>query len=266
MQPAAIALRLVDLDDAAVATDEDLAALADAERDSAMKLRSESARRRSLRARAVVRKHLAGPCGCSPREIVFQGLIAGKPIVSQTAAAGSLQSAVELSVSQADGLLLVGIARGAAIGVDLERIDPAVDFEDVAECLFTPTEQAWVDRHPPPLRADAFFRCWAGKEALARATRIGLASNPQAVEFAVVRDGRVEIAPTRLHTNEPVVWTRHAGETEVELIIAGQSASAGSRELVPAIAGEPLRENALWEQIVKRPPHRFALAVCLHFA
>jgi 4'-phosphopantetheinyl transferase len=69
-----------------------------------------------------------------------------------------------LSHSGAWGLL--GLRADAAIGVDLERIEPALDYAALAARFFTAAENALLLAAPMAQRRRRFYRLWTRKEAL----------------------------------------------------------------------------------------------------
>ena len=81
------------------------------------------------------------------------------------------------------------------IGVDIERVRPAVAAEAVAEQFFSPREIAALRALPPAQQIEAFFNCWTRKEAYVKATGQGL--TPEFQKFAV------SLAP-----GEPAVFQR----------------------------------------------------------
>ena len=79
------------------------------------------------------------------------------------------------SVSRSGDLLLVGTARNAACGVDLEVIRRDLPVLDVAESFFAPNEAAFIRTQSKALQPWAFFALWTAKEAVLKATGEGVA-------------------------------------------------------------------------------------------
>lgn len=77
-----------------------------------------------------------------------------------------------LSHSGAQGLL--GVALDTEIGVDLEEIRPDLDTGVIAAHFFRPEEQSALARLPAWEQHDAFYRIWVRKEALLKASGVGL--------------------------------------------------------------------------------------------
>src|SRR5262249_50978106 len=68
----------------------------------------------------------------------------------------------------------IAVTRGREVGVDLERVRAEVATEEIAARYFSAREVRTLMALPPPLRPDAFFRCWTRKEAYLKATGAGL--------------------------------------------------------------------------------------------
>lgn len=93
---------------------------------------------------------------------------------------------VHVSVSHAGDW--VGVALAAVpVGLDVERVDPAVDVVELATQVLAPSERVWLDALPDGARATAFFRAWTRKEAVLKSTGRGL-RDPMS-ELVVVRAG-----------------------------------------------------------------------------
>lgn len=117
----------------------------------------------SLLARAALRALLARNTGQVDWQFVYNPL--GKPFAITPS--GSPGPAVSLSHS--GGTVAVAMATAGTLGIDIERHRPR-DFVALAAQAFGPTEQAEVAMHG----ADAFYRIWTLREAMAKATGEGL--------------------------------------------------------------------------------------------
>jgi 4'-phosphopantetheinyl transferase len=81
---------------------------------------------------------------------------------------------LSFSLSHADQVVSVGIVRNHSIGIDIVKVDPDYPFHDIIEYLFTPGEKEFMQRVAPGLRYLMFFRIWALKEAIVKATGDGI--------------------------------------------------------------------------------------------
>lgn len=86
-------------------------------------------------------------------------------------------SGLYYNVSHSGDWILIAVAR-SEIGVDIEFINPAFDFNDVMPDIFEPAEIAFVDQVN---HAGRFFMLWTRKEALVKATGQGLDENFKAI-------------------------------------------------------------------------------------
>jgi 4'-phosphopantetheinyl transferase len=81
---------------------------------------------------------------------------------------------LHFNVSRSDDVALYAFVLDRQVGVDVERIRPAVAAETVAEELFSSGEVAALRALPTALQADAFSESWTRKEAYVKATGRGL--------------------------------------------------------------------------------------------
>lgn len=94
----------------------------------------------------------------------------GKPFMSDDEGDGR----VSFNLSHTQNIAVVAVTRRRDIGVDVERIDPSVDFIDIAEKFFSPGEATQLVRLPRAEQVRAFYRCWTRKEAYVKANGGGL--------------------------------------------------------------------------------------------
>ena len=117
----------------------------------------------------------------------------GKPLLAGAA------SEWGFNLSHAGAYAVAVLARGAAIGVDLESTARKADSERLGRRVFSESEQAWV-------RAggrEAFFALWSRKEALLKALGCGWADG------GIVRRTRLEPVAFQMEPETRVkVWSR----------------------------------------------------------
>jgi 4'-phosphopantetheinyl transferase len=139
-------------------------------------------RRRRVLVRSALRRVLGDLLGLPARAVPLQD-DHGRPVLPG--------SGLGLSCSANDGVALVAVAAGVAIGVDVERLgdeDPAVATE---EGWLAPEEQARLGVLPEPVRSGAVTRCWTQKEAVLKARGTGIRRPPCDVVTPVADTGRV---------------------------------------------------------------------------
>jgi 4'-phosphopantetheinyl transferase len=92
---------------------------------------------------------------------------------------------MRFSVSHSDDLALFGFARGHEIGVDVERIRPDIDIEDLAARYFSPNEFKKLRSLPADRQREAFYCGWTRKEAYLKGRGEGLSFPLDRVEVSL---------------------------------------------------------------------------------
>ena len=148
--------RLRDIDGAA-------AVLAPAELDRMHRFARDADRLRYLTAWSLVRQTLADLSGRRPEELEFDRTcrLCGHPRHGKPRLVGE---AWEFSLSHAGDRVVLAVAEGSPVGVDIEPADAAVD--GIAHLVLHPDE--------PPVTGPDLVRVWVRKEALAKLTGHGL--------------------------------------------------------------------------------------------
>jgi 4'-phosphopantetheinyl transferase len=124
--------------------------------------------RRHLLAHAALRRLLADKLNCAPQAITFALGPHGKPMVPS--------APIHFNLSHSGELALVALCEHAEVGVDIERIRPVSNVLALAKRFFTPGEYAELSSLGPAAQPDGFFKLWTQKEALLKATGLGIAN------------------------------------------------------------------------------------------
>ena len=176
--------------------------LSDDERRRGERFHRESDARAFRFRRAFLRGLLARYAGCRPEELVFEAGVFGKP-----ALAGP-HAGLSFSASSRGGLVLVGLARARALGVDLELepsplVAEAEEIARLARRVATERERAVLLARPAQERAGAFLELWTRKEALLKALGTGLAREPGTLQVGWRED---EVEPGVLGSGLEPRW------------------------------------------------------------
>jgi 4'-phosphopantetheinyl transferase len=139
------------------------------ERARADRFRSPRDRDRFVAARGLLRSILAGYLDRDPAALRFAYGPFGKPELAE--GAGVL---LRFNVAHAGDRALYAVAWGRQVGVDLEPVRADLEIAEVAELALTPDERDLIDSLPPERRPECFAALWTRKEALAKATGLGL--------------------------------------------------------------------------------------------
>ncbi|MBL9213333.1 MAG: 4'-phosphopantetheinyl transferase superfamily protein [Opitutaceae bacterium] len=137
----------------------------------AARFRRETDRHRFVAAHGGLRQLLGGYLNQPPAALGFVVGEFGKPALADAAAGRTLS----FNLSHAGDWILIALAAGQAVGVDVEPIRPDLDFMPIARAQFSPDEVTALTAEPPGAQANAFFRCWTRKEAYLKARGQGLA-------------------------------------------------------------------------------------------
>lgn len=140
-------------------------ALTDAERARAAHMRSEPARRRFVARRTALRRLLGDRLGIDPCSVELTAGPHGKPAVRAP-------GGPHFNVSSSGRVVVIAVSDRADMGVDVEHVRDRVRREAIARRFFTRAEQA----HAASL--DGFFTVWTLKEAVVKATGLGLSHLP----------------------------------------------------------------------------------------
>ena len=106
-----------------------------------------------------------------PREISFGAGVRGKPFVIGPDGA---PSKLEFNMSDAGDHVVVAVASGRSIGVDVEQLRDIEEMADIVERNFSELERRRYRSLPPEQKKPAFFAAWTRKEAYTKAVGLGL--------------------------------------------------------------------------------------------
>lgn len=87
----------------------------------------------------------------------------------------------ESSLSRSGPYWLAAAADGVRIGVDIERYRP-VDLKALGAVVLSEAERDYLGQLSPDLRQGAFMRCWTRKEAVVKASGIGIEADLRQIE------------------------------------------------------------------------------------
>lgn len=145
--------------------------LSEAERQQQQRFYFADDRKRFLVTRAMVRSVLSQYEAVTPVEWVFSANSYGRP---QIANFGEQGCDLNFNISHTRGAIALSVARGRAVGVDIENVATRDVSLDIADRFFSPTESAALARVPPDRRQERFFEYWTFKESYIKARGMGL--------------------------------------------------------------------------------------------
>ncbi|MFD3531000.1 4'-phosphopantetheinyl transferase family protein [Streptomyces sp. NPDC058664] len=154
--------------DPATVTDDCLTLLDEVEQERIPQLRRAEDRGRFIAGRALLRTAAAGYLGVAPRHVE---VVARCPDCSRNHGKPELPgTGLQVSVSHSGSRVGVAVTRAGAVGIDVEEISASVSPAELLPHVLGPLEP----RTPAHATASGFHRMWTRKEAVLKATGLGL--------------------------------------------------------------------------------------------
>ena len=120
--------------------------------------------------RALARTVLSGYLGVAPASLRFEPGPWGRPEIT-----GPVKTSLSWNLAHTDGLVVLLVADGCTVGVDVEDAVHRRAPLDVAEHQFAASEVAELRSLPPERQPRRFFDYWTLKESYIKARGMGLA-------------------------------------------------------------------------------------------
>jgi len=121
--------------------------------------------------RGCLRIILSTALGIDAKQLEFAATEQGKPYLK---APCPVDQRICFNVSHSHGFALIAVSLDRDLGVDIERIQNRIDYASLAERFFNPDETKAIMAFPEDKRLEAFYVCWARKEALLKAIGNGI--------------------------------------------------------------------------------------------
>lgn len=160
-----------------------------------------SDRDRFIVGRALLRRILALYLGAPAALIELSYEPGGKPALAEPG-----DPPLEFNFTHSSDLALCGLARGARVGIDVERLRPLRDLEGLADRFFSARESGEIHALEPAARRLAFFQAWTRKEACLKATGEGLTFPLERVEVSLGPREPARILAIRGDAEEAARW------------------------------------------------------------
>ena len=145
------------------------ALLTDDEREKTDRFRFARDRHTCLITRVLVRTTLSRYCDVPPARWRFRTNDQARPEISTP------PSTIRFNLSHTNGLIVCLVSRGREVGVDVESLNRANRWLDLAERFFAPREATVLRRVDESERPTRFLEYWTLKEAYVKARGLGLA-------------------------------------------------------------------------------------------
>jgi 4'-phosphopantetheinyl transferase len=139
-------------------------------------------RDRAVAGRGVVREMLGGYLGEEPGSVRLSEGEFGKLHLSDHLETDS----ISFNLSHAGSRLLLAVAAGGEIGVDMELVRQDLPFRAMAERFFSAREQRDLFSLPFSEQIPAFYRCWTRKEAYLKGTGTGFSQHSNGFDVSLL--------------------------------------------------------------------------------
>ena len=127
-------------------------------------LKNDSAKNRFIAGRGILREILGGYLYIEPADVLIATGEHGKPFLADCS------NDLRFNLSHADDLLVLAVATGIEVGVDIEKVEADKPLVNMARLVFSSKEQEELLTLPTArLQTVAFYRCWVRKEACLKA-------------------------------------------------------------------------------------------------
>lgn len=140
------------------------------EQDRSARFKFQKDRERFIAAHGILRIILSRYLDIYPDQLHFSSNNYGKPFLDQPDESGKIC----FNMSHSKELALFALSCDREIGIDIERIRPLDDAEQIAQRFFSLREIEQLRALPEHMRNEGFFHCWVRKEAFIKARGKGL--------------------------------------------------------------------------------------------
>lgn len=160
-------------------------------------------RERYTLSRGLLRELLHWYLNVAPERLRFSYGPQGKPTLAVPADGDWMR----FNLSHAHDITLYAFSRNQELGIDIERIRPDIEYEQIARHVFSPYEVEMLFALPPHERTEAFFRCWTIKEAYVKGHGGGLSMSLNQFDCALTPGTSAAILATRPDATQASRWT-----------------------------------------------------------
>ena len=178
-------------------------ALTESEREQVGRFYFERDRIRYLATRILVRSVLSQYADLEPSAWRFEVNAYGRP---QIANPGGTSDRLHFNISHTHSLIVVGVTKDAAIGIDVENVIGRPAALEIAPRFFAPSEAAALAKLQHEHQHERFFEYWTFKESYIKARGMGLSLPLDAFSFDLEHARGVSISIQPQLQDDPARW------------------------------------------------------------
>ncbi|MDQ8185702.1 4'-phosphopantetheinyl transferase superfamily protein [Pelagicoccus sp. SDUM812002] len=192
----------------------DQACISEAEYEASRRFHFPKDQQRSRNTRALTRLILSKYLNRSPEVLEFKRNDCGKPYLE------GQDNRLRFNLSHGGGKLCIAVAWDCDLGVDLEVRRPIDDASDLVDRFFHPNEATRFRRLPKHLQLESFLRTWTAKEALLKATGIGLNADLSFSELTTYPLSPLRLLNVDPEWGHPQNWTLICPQVAPDLFLS----------------------------------------------
>jgi phosphopantetheine--protein transferase-like protein len=136
---------------------------------------------------AMLRSILGKYLELDPSEIEFVLNDFGKPSLRENV------KKIHFNLSHRSGMSVLAFSPKGEIGIDIEKMDPTFDFNQIAQTHFSKDENDFINAIPEEV-CEKFYLLWTRKEALLKAVGTGIGENLGIEAFRTINHFAPEIS------------------------------------------------------------------------
>jgi 4'-phosphopantetheinyl transferase len=171
------------------------------ERERAARFRFEKDSRNFTVGRGILRSILGRYLDQKAEDCVFVYGVRGKPFLPGTS--------LRFNLAHSSGRAVLAVARGRAVGIDIECIRLAPDWAGIMNSFFSSVEREGILALPSADRPRAFFTCWTRKEAYLKATGEGIGTPLDSFDVTVIPGSEPRLLRVDGSPREVTRWQFH---------------------------------------------------------
>jgi len=203
---------------------------------------------RFLVTRALVRDVLSHYAPILPQDWRFESSEYGRPVIAN---GDAVAKRISFSISHTDGLIILGVTRDRALGIDAENITREAPIQ-FADSFFSLSEIRALRQLPTSLQSQRFFELWTLKESYIKARGIGLSIPLSQFSFNLDVDHQARIDFEIGSGDSPSQWCFWQWCPSIDYFAAicleravGDYATIIMRKVVPLLSSEILTSKIL---------------------
>jgi len=207
-------------------------------------------RHRYLITRALVRTVLSRYVSIHPKEWSFSTNAYGRPEIVN---AQARDAGLSFNISHTHSLIVLGVTRQRALGVDVENFRAREVSIDIADRYFALQECVALTAAPPSQQQYRFFEYWTFKEAYIKARGMGLSLPLDKFSFHYPDDHAVKITIHPELFDDPARWQFWQFQPAPEYLVAicGERVGVQSPNLILRQAVPLLNEKEIALQFLR---------------